>query len=184
MPIIGLDRRGILQRRSMKPSEVPVGGVFIQLLQEPGFLTGREPVSPEQVEYVFYSSDEARQRAGDLRGLLVELNGLDFVRMIAKVAHCVTVAELGVDGFEPLLKEVILTCDPGWSRYVGAGIPFPQSKPTAHWMRFEVREIRGARYSVVFMQLCAFVNAPIYGCITGRVIGQPSPGGFAQAGLP
>lgn len=47
----------------------------------------------------------------------------DFLRFLAKTAHAYAVGELGIDGFKPVLNDIILNEDDDISRYVGGTSP-------------------------------------------------------------
>ena len=101
-----------------------------------------------------------------------------FARMLAKTAHCTAVAEYGVNGFIPLLKDAILE-GKGIPYYVGcAQTRTPPPYPMKNWARIEIKNVSNTKYVVVFLRLFAYVQAedapeigtPIYSVVVGEFI--------------
>lgn len=98
----------------------------------------------------------------------VEIPIADFLRMLAKIAHGVAVAELGAASFTPLLNDIIL----GRSNFLGHYVGSPwfgkvrRNSNTLHRIYLEVRN----GWLVAFVQLFAKYHAPCY-CV---VVGKPS----------
>lgn len=100
-----------------------------------------------------------------------------FPRTLAKIAHCVTVAHLGVDGFEPFLGHRIKNgCSVAeWRQWVGAGIAIAQ--PAFHHEEpgcgivvtgFRVMSPAGQSLWAVNLHILRELNIAPYGVIVGQ----------------
>lgn len=104
---------------------------------------------------------------------LGEVNREHFLRFLAKVAHAYAATELGPDGFEPLLLDVILKRSNDLSLYVGDSLgnsPFEDNP--SHTLQISLGEpLDGpmAGCLVVRIQLYLMLNSPSHIVIVGRV---------------
>lgn len=101
-----------------------------------------------------------------------KINPAQFARLLAKIAHGVAVAELGLNAFRPFLRDVILKDDVDPFQYVGgAGIPDPAEGVLHAWEQgFAEAEHAGksdARYVIVLIRLFACLGAPQYLVVAG-----------------
>jgi hypothetical protein len=77
-----------------------------------------EFIASPWIRYV--NVDPERERRLGVDGMRVGFHPAPFARMLAKIAHCYAVAELGLDGLNPLLPDLIV---------VVVGTPLPASSP-------------------------------------------------------
>jgi hypothetical protein len=93
--------------------------------------------------------------------------------MLAKIAHCLTIAWFGADGFFPFLPDFIISRDfESLSLYVGASQEPALEQPYAHWL--EARYVRRGRQKliVVKLSLFGFLGFPSYEVVSGRLFGN------------
>lgn len=98
----------------------------------------------------------------------------NWLRMIAKIAHSYTVAELGVDGFRPLLTSIILGHDRCFSHYIGARSSEIPSAAKSYHHSVDIGEchtgtIPGKRYVYALVRLFACFGAPEFFLVVGEV---------------
>ena len=93
-------------------------------------------------------------------------------RVLAKIAHSYAVAELGLGGFTPLLREFIRGEGGDRFRYVGG--EFKPGAPGAglHEIGFE-QGVTG--YLVVRIRLFASLGAPVYRVVVGLPLNPEAP---------
>jgi hypothetical protein len=139
-----------------------------------GILVGRSP--DEDVNYEL----KIHRMEGELEGFLGKdgairigpMLPIEYVRMIAKIAHAYAIAELGLNGFRPLLKQLILDKTITLTRalhLVGSEIPTPASTPDflfVAWDRCVLAD--GRRYVVVRLRLFPCFGAPLYHVFVGE----------------
>jgi hypothetical protein len=99
-----------------------------------------------------------------------------FARLIAKIAHCITVRAEGIDGFEPFLTDIIRGKDLSKLWYFIGGLdtrPTPYGRPlsTSLWVGEP-----GRKDDFIFAEIRLFADlgAPIYYAIVGQ---NPKRGG-------
>lgn len=165
-------RAGNLTGRTGTWREVPVEEhppcIVLPRLAQPGLLAG---LPPEPGGIVLNGIDlypapdfAGRLRALGPRGSVYTLFRPDaFCRMLAKIAHAFTVAELGLGNFEPFLPDVVLGKNPDLGSFVGG---FQGDEPRTddlHTLRFAGM----APLIVVEVRLYAKYGAPGYAVVTG-----------------
>ncbi len=123
-----------------------------------------------------------------------------FLRMLAKIAHGIAVAELGLDGFEPYLPPLILgERDDLQLHLVGGGdgrLPYKMGAPI-HQVSYGIYEVSGAversDLCIVDIRLFSAHGTPVYSVLTGRVTmplherearGLPAPSRIAVRSFP
>lgn len=96
-----------------------------------------------------------------------------FSRFVAKIAHCIAVAELGWREFMPFLPDIILGKNPCALYFVGCA-PGPHTKgPDAHMTRVgTVKLPTGEIFVFANVRFWAQFNTPIYEVIVGS---NPTP---------
>jgi hypothetical protein len=91
-------------------------------------------------------------------------------RMMAKIAHAFAVAEVGLDGFAPVLQPTILSEQEDPFQFVGCQEQADLPKQSwLHEMSFLCWEQKGACYLVVKVRLLAHLGAPEYYVVVGTV---------------
>ncbi len=145
----------------------------------PGIVTGREPtVGTGLVMHhwlVTNDHDKRVKRLQDagLKGVKIyeQFALAPFLRMLAKIGHAIAVAERGIDGFRPLLIDVILKGNASAPYYVGSATTrTPPAEPMKTWARIEDRTFRGKQYVVVFFRLFAYLGTPVYTVVVGEKV--------------
>jgi hypothetical protein len=74
----------------------------------------------------------------------------DFRRMLAKMAHCYAIAKVGVDGFTPLLRDVILNEDCDASHFVGSTV-YPRKLANATHHNLDIGSVKHPDYAEPFL---------------------------------
>ncbi len=87
-------------------------------------------------------------------------------RTLAKIAHAYSVAELGTDGFEPLLPDLILGKSDHLADYVGSG-PLPEGQPATEQLHRVTHEWNGDLLLVRVGLYSKFGLSP-YWVVSGR----------------
>jgi hypothetical protein len=105
---------------------------------------------------------------------LPPVNRLHYLRWLAKTAHAYAAAELGVDAFEPLLTDVILTRSDNVERFVGdmRGVASLEGA-TGHSFKITLGETpkelgEAGGLLVVFMQFWGDLGSPPHLIVVGR----------------
>ncbi len=98
-------------------------------------------------------------------GMPMNLARKSFSRMLCKIAHCNAVQELGLDGFTPLLCDLIKGEEDDYTKYVGVeSPPYPKRYKSVHLIALYDR----LDPMVTMVQLFASVGAPGYHVVTGH----------------
>jgi hypothetical protein len=97
----------------------------------------------------------------------VSLNTASYMRAIARIAHCQTVAEYGLDAFKPFLQAAVLGKDRFAPYFVGGelGDPPPPTKDEGvlHRVDREIRNVDGRNLIVITLRLFAGTGTPEHG---------------------
>jgi hypothetical protein len=144
----------------------------------PGMITGHAPTTPFHGPFRFYAiKEEWPGNKPDARteALVRAFDMSAFMRLLAKIAHSFSVAQLGIDGFDPELLELIQGHAPhsgAW--FVGAStevIPPPEQSLHQVGMTFMAW---GNRWLVIVrIRLWAAHDTPSYHVISGLLIETP-----------
>lgn len=130
--------------------------------------------------YQYYFDANARTIMHDLdvEALLSPpLDMLIWLRLVAKVAHAWTVAELGIDGFVPLLADILRNPDRNAhaiQNYVG-GSPFMPRDRRGHAVNISRHTVNGTTFVIADVTLFAALDAPTYRVAVGYVRGSKPP---------
>ncbi len=94
---------------------------------------------------------------------------LSILRLVAKIAHCHTVGEVGLEGFKPDLQQLSLGRCAAPGHFIGSVSPAP-SGPTdnLHEVFLSTTELHGKTYFVSTVRLFAQFGAPKYDVIVGE----------------
>jgi len=90
-------------------------------------------------------------------------------QMFAKIAHSYAVACLGLDSFTPMLLDHILRPEGYPWHFVGGGTDAPSASGALHEIGYEEIDASGTRYIIVRLRLFAYLGAPEYVIVTGRI---------------
>ena len=94
-------------------------------------------------------------------------NHVAFARMLAKTAHAFAVARWGLDGFAPLLTDLIREKTEDYADLVGGDPGQSPYHPSAYRMQLNRRTIGGTEHGIVAIQLFARLGAPVFYVIVG-----------------
>jgi hypothetical protein len=181
------------------PVEVGIapGLLVLPTLPPPGIVLDRPPrgLIPLSLWHWYSPDFQARMsrlyRPGEYQASIQSTIKVDiFGRVLAKIAHTISVASFGLDGFRPFLPPIILGTDPHVGHFVGqsreptqAG-PLPQpgvSKLEAHEMTIGVgRTQTGQNYLTATIRLFTFTGSPTYFI----VVGTPTQRTLEQLAVP
>jgi hypothetical protein len=105
----------------------------------------------------------------------IDLDGVAWLRILAKIAHGYAVAELGSDGFLPMLPDLILGRDLSLCTHLvgqySEAWPIPEPPPVA-MIDMRRAEVNGLAYVAVILRLLAELGpeTPAYAVIAGTFI--------------
>jgi hypothetical protein len=167
--------------------------LVLPILPPAGRFFGREPRPIASGDpWVWYELDYKEQmkrfqQPGDVRWRLpLRWNSYPFARMLAKIAHTVAIARLGIDSFEPFLPPFILGNDPKLGSYLIGGadgpteteqLPKGRFRALFHHIEFCAMDAPGMpRILVAKIRLFSFTGSPSYYAI----VGEPGPSAMAQ----
>jgi hypothetical protein len=154
---------------SVKQIDMPRALIWIEM-PSPGFLRGMDPTLNESVTYqgnyaITQKGINLRERYG-LLSLRVEsspMNHAAFARLLAKIGHAFTAAELGIDGFSSWLLPLILGEATSLTYLVGGFEPSSQQDERP----LRLLETTGGLL-ITEISLHAFPHLPRYQVVVGR----------------
>jgi hypothetical protein len=98
----------------------------------------------------------------------VVFEAVPFSRMLAKIAHSYTVAELGLGSFRPTLLPIITGDDlSNIGQYVGGNAAFHSASAFLHEISLGTETVLGVAYCVVTIRLFASLAMPVYRVVAG-----------------
>lgn len=158
--------------------DVPVGEhpttIFMVAGPPPRMLRSLFPPKSFEMTHIWVHGDGAnidkiRKRTHKRRKILIgSFHELAFARMLAKIGHSFAVARLGIDGFEPVLTDLIRERSNEYADFVG-GDPRPSPrKSVKHQMQLNRLQINGVEYAVVAIQIFAKFGAPVFQVVVGQ----------------
>jgi hypothetical protein len=167
---------------SVKNTSIPTGehpvGLVLPVFQTPRILLGLPEFETQTVQIQLWRCGpplekfkEAAAKYGS-RAVAVDFDLVSFGRLIAKIGHAYATAVLGVDGFSPLLPDLIIGRTLNWSHYVGAygrNIPITTSDQEIHVMALDPVTVDGDIYLACMVRLFSRFGAPAYACAVGRL---------------
>ena len=147
--------------------------LVLTIYNTPGLLRGIDPSSlaKEQPGMWWYIEPHLRKEVVE-GGALVQMkfNHGIFWRLIAKTAHCLAVAQFGVDGFEPFVIDTILGRDASDKRdLIGCKLPAEAPIEENNELGFAVLESGTlASHILCSVRVFADLGAPTYCAIVGK----------------
>ena len=111
-PVILIYQEG-REERVMVPADIHPATLILPRFELPGLLSGREPDGNFRFQYTMWTRmshafDEfVRSRGAVSWDLEVSIKPQQLSRVLAKIAHAFAVAQLGMNGFTPLLLDLI-----------------------------------------------------------------------------
>lgn len=164
---------GTSEQLDLDWSQVP-GGVIIPSFYEAGALTNKPLLDVVPCDYKFIMVAPATRTVHEnVRrvGVRLSANPKVFAQLLAKIALGAAVAEFGVAGFEPLVRNFILTEPNEYGHWVGgfAGTTRAEQKTT----EFHIISLIGnanplGRFIIVGVRLFAEFGGPTNYVVVGR----------------
>jgi hypothetical protein len=170
-----LDVRG---PRRVLASEHPKVVILPRMTNPAGKLCGGPPRNPIAVNYEIFAAHEIREKIqarlarSNRVGILFAI--VPWARMLAKIAHGLAVAELGLESFDPDLLDLILGRDVSTASYfVGEAVhrQVTPSPPPAHEMGWTPMHCANRWLAVVHIRLFSDLGpqAPGYSVVAGEI---------------
>jgi len=98
-----------------------------------------------------------------------QFHGRMFARMLAKIAHAFAAADVGLDGFEPLLIDFILDKSNVEPNFFIGSIDLSPELDILHRTSLETAQIVDKQYLVANIRLFAKIGAPQYRVVVGKM---------------
>lgn len=174
LPILVHKASGETVIEQIDPRNV-VMAAMLPRLSPPGILTGAPRHELRDGQLDIYGKPESISRLS-AQGIFGETSHQIrihwFARAIAKIAHAGAIQRLGLDGFEPFLRDVIRGKADEVYYYVGC--KSMERPPAEHdfgsWLSGEVIDHGGDLLVVMYVRLLAQIGTPIYQVVTGRIV--------------
>lgn len=187
LPLVEYDAEGTVLR-DLGVSEIPIadGPLILNLWQSPPPLILGEELNPAHAggkpwRYIERNrADPILLRAAEEYGIekvgfrVPPVNRLHYLRWLGKTAHAYVAAELGIDSFEPLLTDLILTRSDDVEQFVGdmSGVASLEGA-TGHTFKITLGETPeelgdAGGLLVVFMQFWGDLGSPPHLIVIGR----------------
>jgi len=162
---------------------------LLKFVEEPKILTGSEVSGKIEAGFWVYTfQPDLNVRVGKFSGRPVEpsakMNGGQFVRLLAKIGYAFAAAELGQDGFTPLVRELILGEMATMDLLVGGLRDRLQPKDDFHDLWLSSYQTKQATYLIANVQLFASLQGPIYRVVVGNLPPGSTGLGPRAQGLP
>jgi hypothetical protein len=176
VPVRAIEADGSRYKKEIDPAELPIRAL-LPIFDRPGLLLDKahgETASPTRLELSIIGDGEKLKTPSEMmrHGIVADLPVSSFVRMIAKIAHCFAVGNYGLEGFIPLLPNVVLGQDDDPYHYVGCALDqVPEPSPELHWMTIEEIDDGMFPLIIVRIRLFAFSGSPIYEVVAGKSFG-------------
>jgi len=166
--------------RTKKNIELPAKDcpslMFLPVMNQPGLITGDGRGILRGMWMRAFNLDDGRLTELELKDFVSPtLDMHRFGQFVAKIAHAMSVATLGLDGFKPLLLELIRNKDVQPYDFVG-GLPGPA--PTTekiHEATNRIIDVNGKIYVSAEIQLFSCFGAPRYQIVVGERLNAPPP---------
>lgn len=183
LPVFAIEPNGD-RKVEIEVDDFPTALFMLPLATPPilSLVAGRPveiPRFPPFVHWFRYDGALLREKYGVAHWATQRLDMRYFCRMLAKIGHAFAVFELGIDGFTPILTDIIR--DPDRSArtaigFVGGLHPAPPAAPSLHQLSVGRAQIKdGQTFVVVRIRLFAQFGAPVYSVVVGVPPGDPIP---------
>ena len=143
-------------------------------MNPPGILRGIKPESVLSEQsggyWVHVEPSERDEHSPERIGAETWFNDAPFARLLAKTAHCMAVAHLGLDGFHPFLVNIILGVNIK-KRWYFAGNSGESQPPSTSIFDLNLKIIRDGDYKgiiLAYIRLFADLGAPTYCVVVGH----------------
>lgn len=156
--------------------------VALPALQGPSILEGINPLSIKEwpisaiwsnVAIGKSARDSALKEHPKAKQMLAraDFNPALLTKMLAKIGHAFAVAEVGLDGFQPLLPNAIRGIAPWYPGYLVGGDPnpVPKSEYTNEVGLHKSSSSTGQDYLLARIRLFGDLGAPVYQAVVGKL---------------
>ena len=171
--IEGVDINGREVSENILVRDLPSVQIVVKYTQ-PRLLSGKESQFTLEAKFLKQGENKLRDLRVKLGWSKISINSptanpYSFAKLLAKIAHAYCCAELGHDGFEPLLLEHILdkTSEKLITYYVGGYEP--ELSQTPEPLILSYIDLGGIKYIKVDISLHFFKESPRYQVICGRL---------------
>jgi HNH endonuclease len=164
-------RGDILDKNAVSIDRLPLIPIPMPVLSSPGILTGAQPTDTNTFDIkIYYTTEKStfelcKQINSSVVGFEVKFNYFAFSRMIAKIAHALTIAEYGLDKINSVLQKYIIGGNETISYVVGGAQSMcSTAQDNATWRAESGIFDRGdAKFLTVKIQLFRFLpSCPTY----------------------
>ncbi len=146
--------------------------LVLPIFSMPGLLRGVDPAAALAEAPVMWTHIEPSAQEASTAGVLTqtEFGGEIFCRLIAKTAHCAAVAKFGINGFTPLLIDIVLGRDLSQMRHLIGGKPVRERAATTNYeLGFgKPRSDEYKAYILCSVRIFADLGAPTYVAVVGK----------------
>jgi hypothetical protein len=166
------------EERVMAPADMHPSALILPRFELPGLLSGREPDGNFRFQYTMWmresdAFDEFKRSHGAVSAEVeVSIKPQQLSRVLAKIAHSFAVAQLGLEGFTPLLLDLIHTrVVANAPELVGSD---PNTPPPATGVMHQLSIVPHERFVVVRIRLFASSSIdgdhamPVYIVVAGE----------------
>ncbi|MGC1562945.1 MAG: hypothetical protein WA820_24265, partial [Bradyrhizobium sp.] len=147
-------------------ADYPTSLVLLSPIPPPGILSGNECDTGIYNMWIYFFSDKCQLLISKYGLHEWATNSVDlhcFARMLAKIAHGYTVGELGINGFDHILPELILgKCDDKWTAFVGGARQPELPRSSFHEISGSFETVDQTEYIVIRIRLFSNLGAPTY----------------------
>jgi hypothetical protein len=156
------------QRKLLSIGEIP-GFLQVMYIDHEAGLVSKKPTSPiVHVEFGWVSNSavsDSKDRDFQ-KSVHCDLNIEAFVRMLAKIGHAYVWAELGGEGWEPLLVPLIISAKGKWENFIGKS---PVSIPPAMLAIRILHRDNDSLITVLMTHPFLAQSGPVYEVVVGQI---------------
>jgi hypothetical protein len=159
--------------------------LFLPVFNPPGLMIDRT-IGESGFQSAFLKTLTALPKPGYPEFATPAVDTAAFCQLIAKIAHGFAVLELGLDGFTPLLPDVVLKEYGGdnslsWFHLVGGDPRQFAPAEAQHVLGWGFFEKNDTEYLIVSLRLLADEGAPVYFAVAGTLTSDQSAKAHAAA---
>ena len=173
LPLVIVKRDGRVEIDNLPITKYPAFLLLPQLNETPTILTNKTPDADKKIDVwgTVFNSDTLDNYRNSQAGF-VPINLGKWLRMLAKIAHSYAIAQLGVNGFKPLLTKLIRGHDNFPTHYIGClGEAITAKEDFLHRLDLiTLNDDKNAiKFIVVNLRLFANFGSPQYHIVVGTV---------------
>jgi hypothetical protein len=173
--VTGADQRDVISHTSLDdhPSVL-----FLPYFKPPGLMIDR-PIGENALQNAFLKTLTVLPKPAYPEFASPAIDTAAFSQLLAKIAHGFAVLELGIDGFTPLLPEIILKDYGGdnsfsWYHLIGGNPSQFAPSEAQHVLGWGFFQKDACEYLIVSLRLLANEGAPIYFAVAGTLTPEQS----------